>query len=279
MDDSAKRRLATIAGHLTASSSDTNTGRVASTPTHGHTSVSKRIQATAPSDVLERSMTGFKRAVTDGRVSDSPSKSFSWKGKMPLSSYRFSQSSVSSGFSHPPATATAVPLAVSLRSANPMSVLTEGPASGGQGAPPVNATPNLNAFGTVTTFDHRRVVNTALHAPGRSMDTHVIDRSSVPAKEWRKYTTKTRGETIAVLDVNKTSLGNLSITHGPDHKLTMNTIRALGHMVNRSAVLAELTQRRGSPGQIKDHQHATARKTEYTKRLQAFVSRNQKSKL
>lgn len=263
----AARRLATILGHL------------APPDTSGSGSVLRPSPVASPTDrLLENSTAGFAAMKEDGRISDinpnaKPSQELSQM--VPFNKVRFSQQSLGSGFSSPPSSAKGVPLAVSLRSANPLSVLTEAPGNTSPSAHMVRNEDDLS----LTTFDHRRLVNTALHAPGTQVKATIQDKASIPKREWGKYTTQSRGDSIAILAPGSTmdprrDLGSLSVQHGPDKQLQASTRNALSHMINRSAVLAELTKPKGTPGQTEDHQRHVARKQEYGTRLSTFEAQH-----
>jgi hypothetical protein len=194
------------------------------------------------------------------------------KKSLPISQIRFSQNSLGSGFSSPPPATKNVPLAVSLRSANPLSVLTELP--GQRSAIMVRNEDDPHAF---TTFDHRRLVNSALHQPEAPVVGRITDKADIPTREWGKDTTRTRGESINIvapsglnLQDERRNLGSLSVLHGPDAKLQDNIRKALSHMIRRESVLAELT---GKAGNTHDNTRHENRKEEYNTRLADFDKR------
>lgn len=226
-------------------------------------------------DVLhDLSSKGLERMQQHGRVSPMDRSKPPVKENMqlvPMTSVRFSQSSLGIGFSSPDKNMQSVPLAVSLRSANPLSVMTESP---GKGTPSARMIQNENEK-SLTTFDHRRLVNTMLHVKTPKVQARVVDKLELPQREFGKYSTTTMGESIMMLAPGekpdkRRDMGSLSVFTGPDQKLKLNTQRALSHMINRASLLEELTQARGNPGQIKDNDLHATRKQEYTERLESF---------
>jgi len=221
--------------------------------------------------LLANSSQGLARMKQDRRLSDFGPSHVPQKeqtGDVKRSLIRFSQSSIGSGFSSPKPDSKNVPLAVSLRSANPLSVLTEGPGSGK--SVPKALTVRNEDEGTLTTFDHRRIVNASLHAPDAPVSARVVDKSLIPPREFGKYSTRTRGKTIDVLapgETDRRSLGKLSVSSGPDDKLKANTNKALSHMINRHTVLRELTFKAGNKADFDRH---TTRVEEYSTRQKTF---------
>lgn len=269
----ARRRLMTIMGHLSPPDTLGSSSVLRPSPT-----------ASKVDPLLANASRGFQAMKNDGRISDvnpnaTPSKELSQM--VPFSRVRFSQSTLGSGFSSPPSHAKDVPLAVSLRAANPLSVLTEAP---GTTSPSAHMVRNEDDT-SLTTFDHRRLVNTALHAPGTQVKATIQDKASIPQREWGKYTTQSRGDSIAILAPagpesatdKRRNLGSLSVSKGPDLQLQASTRNALSHMINRSSLLAELTQAKSTPGQSADHEGHLVRKQEYQTRLSTFETQNKRT--